>query len=456
MGRDPTIARRCTSISSSIRSTPTWPQVRDLAVAAEERGWAGVWTWDHLSGVDPPAGPRARGLDAAVGPGGGHLPRRARPAGAQPGEPGRRRWWPRWRPRSRRCPAGGCSSASEPGPARPARTPPEQFAVGHQPGHDPERRAALVEYVGVLRQAWAGSLGGAGWVPAARPDAAGDRGRLRPEAGAVAGQVADGMNTHAALPGLEELVESGPSGRPRTPTGSWSRSSPASGPAWLDPDSHRAPPPRRRRRRPPDAGRPPGPRSRRRCRSSGTEPAPRRRQMRGGNGAAPNRGDPPCDRRSRLLLPLLVVAALAAACGGDDGDVEAGEPGDATTTTVDPDTAVSSPRATTDPTTTDRDLGPHRADRRPRRPGAWPRPTSSCPIPRTRTRCSSTSTAASRTATAPGPRPSSSRRPRAHHPGDRRSARRRRPGLHRDRRGPGAGRHPRRPGRRSRARSRRA
>jgi len=29
----------------------TWPQVRDLAVAAEERGYGAVWTGDHLSGV---------------------------------------------------------------------------------------------------------------------------------------------------------------------------------------------------------------------------------------------------------------------------------------------------------------------------------------------------------------------------------------------------------------------
>ena len=29
----------------------TWPELRDLAVAGEERGWAGVWTWDHLSGT---------------------------------------------------------------------------------------------------------------------------------------------------------------------------------------------------------------------------------------------------------------------------------------------------------------------------------------------------------------------------------------------------------------------
>jgi hypothetical protein len=43
----------------------------------------------------------------------------------------------------------------------------------------------------------------------------------------------------------------------------------------------------------------------------------------------------------RLLLPLLLVAALAAACGGDDGDVEAGA--------SDPDTPVSSLAGTADP-----------------------------------------------------------------------------------------------------------
>jgi hypothetical protein len=47
----------------------------------------------------------------------------------------------------------------------------------------------------------------------------------------------------------------------------------------------------------------------------------------------------------RLLLPLLVVTALAGACGGDDGDddVSTAEPGGVTSTTLDPDTAVSSP-----------------------------------------------------------------------------------------------------------------
>src|SRR5688572_4836032 len=62
-------------------------------------------------------------------------------------------------------------------------------------------------------------------------------------------------------------------------------------------------------------------------------------------------------RQLRLLMALSVVLALAAACGGDDGgEVDAGAPGDTgrpdvvTTTTLDPDTAVSSPPVTDDGT----------------------------------------------------------------------------------------------------------
>ncbi len=57
---------------------------------------------------------------------------------------------------------------------------------------------------------------------------------------------------------------------------------------------------------------------------------------------------------TRVLLPLLVIAALAAGCGGDDADeVVAADGGssDSTTTTVDPDTAVSSLPGTDDGST---------------------------------------------------------------------------------------------------------
>ncbi len=50
----------------------------------------------------------------------------------------------------------------------------------------------------------------------------------------------------------------------------------------------------------------------------------------------------------RLLIPLVLVAALAAACGDDGDEVDAGAP--APSTTVDPDSAVSSPAGTIDGT----------------------------------------------------------------------------------------------------------
>ena len=55
----------------------------------------------------------------------------------------------------------------------------------------------------------------------------------------------------------------------------------------------------------------------------------------------------------RILLSLLVVMSLAAACGGDDSDVVAGDGGSNTDANAgDPDTAVSSPPQTDDGTDT--------------------------------------------------------------------------------------------------------
>jgi hypothetical protein len=50
----------------------------------------------------------------------------------------------------------------------------------------------------------------------------------------------------------------------------------------------------------------------------------------------------------RVLLPIALVVTLVAACGDDGDEVEAGDAGAGTSTTQDPDTAVSSPPLTDD------------------------------------------------------------------------------------------------------------
>ncbi|MET0160922.1 MAG: LLM class flavin-dependent oxidoreductase, partial [Acidimicrobiales bacterium] len=137
----------------------TWPQVRDLAVAAEAQGYGGVWTWDHLSGV-------VHGQDhvleawtllsalAAVtsrvmlGP--LVLNQANRDAGVvaqmaatlQAVSGGRLLL--------------GLGAGTSPTGSYVA----EQLALGRVPAHDPERRAALAEYIAVIRQVWAGTVGG--------------------------------------------------------------------------------------------------------------------------------------------------------------------------------------------------------------------------------------------------------------------------------------------------------
>ncbi len=212
-----------------------WAQVRDLAVAAEERGWAGVWTWDHLSGVTHDQRHVLEGwtlLSAIasvttrvmVGPLVLNQANREAPLVAQMAA-------------TLQDVSGGrllLGLGAGTGPT--GAYAPVQHAVGHQPAHDPERRVALVEYVGLLRQAWAGTLGGtAGFLQPSPPPPV-IVAAFGPKLGTIAGQVGDGINTHAGLPGLEGLVDVARS----------SSSDPERflvtvfaglGGAWLDPDS---------------------------------------------------------------------------------------------------------------------------------------------------------------------------------------------------------------------------
>ena len=48
------MSERCGSAPSSGRSTRSWPEFRDAALAAEAAGWDSVWTWDHLLAIFGP------------------------------------------------------------------------------------------------------------------------------------------------------------------------------------------------------------------------------------------------------------------------------------------------------------------------------------------------------------------------------------------------------------------
>jgi alkanesulfonate monooxygenase SsuD/methylene tetrahydromethanopterin reductase-like flavin-dependent oxidoreductase (luciferase family) len=212
-----------------------WSQVRDLALAAEERGWSGVWTWDHLSGTTHDQDHVLEGwtvLSAlaavtsrvALGPLVLNPANRdaslvAQMAATLQDVSGGRLLL-------------GIGAGTGPTGAYAA----EQYAVGRTPAHDPERRDALVEYVGTLRQAWTGTLGGLGGFLPPDPPPPVVVAAFGPKLGAIAGQVGDGLNTHAALPGLEALVDVARSSS-REPDAYLVTAFAGIAPAWLDPDS---------------------------------------------------------------------------------------------------------------------------------------------------------------------------------------------------------------------------
>ena len=111
----------------------------------------------------------------------------------------------------------------------------EQVAVGRQPARDPERRAALAEYVATIRSAWAGTLGGVGGFLRPDPPPPVVVAAFGPKLAAIAGEVADGINTQAALPDLEGVVAAA-RGASADPDRFLVTVFAGFGPPWLDPD----------------------------------------------------------------------------------------------------------------------------------------------------------------------------------------------------------------------------
>ena len=213
----------------------SWPQVRDLAVAAEARGWDGVWTWDHLSGVVHGQDHVLEGWTllsalAAVtervmlGP--LVLNQANRDAGVVA----------QMAATLQEVSGGRLLLGLGAGTSPTGSYAGEQFALGRQPAHDPERRAALVDHIATIRSAWAGTVGGVGGFLRPDPPPPIIVAAFGPKLAAIAGEVADGINTQAALPDLEGVVAAA-RGSSADPERFLVTVFAGLGPQWLDPDS---------------------------------------------------------------------------------------------------------------------------------------------------------------------------------------------------------------------------
>jgi alkanesulfonate monooxygenase SsuD/methylene tetrahydromethanopterin reductase-like flavin-dependent oxidoreductase (luciferase family) len=181
-----------------------WRNLRDAAVAADEAGFDGVWTWDHLMGSVHRAGHvlecwtiltaiAALTQHVAIGP------LVLNVANRHPGTLAVMAATLQQVSRGRLLLGLGAGGG--------AGTPysAEQRAFGRQVGPDAARRRQVEEAASVLRQVWSGGPG-SGFI---RPDPAPPIiiGAFGPKMAALAGRVGDGINTQAQHPQLPGLLQ---------------------------------------------------------------------------------------------------------------------------------------------------------------------------------------------------------------------------------------------------------
>jgi alkanesulfonate monooxygenase SsuD/methylene tetrahydromethanopterin reductase-like flavin-dependent oxidoreductase (luciferase family) len=194
----------------------TWVNLRDAALAAEEAGFDGLWTWDHLAGQSHRA---SRVLEcwttlSALAP---IVPRVAlgplvlNVANRRPGVLATAA------ATLQEISGGRLLLGLGAGGGRTVPYPAEQLATGVAVPADPVRRQQVVETAAVLRQLWTGvavpmagehhSLGSATGFIVPEPAPPIIIGAFGPKMAAVAGAAGDGINTHASARGLPALLD---------------------------------------------------------------------------------------------------------------------------------------------------------------------------------------------------------------------------------------------------------
>jgi alkanesulfonate monooxygenase SsuD/methylene tetrahydromethanopterin reductase-like flavin-dependent oxidoreductase (luciferase family) len=179
-----------------------WPDLRAAAVAADEAGFDGLWTWDHLRDPDDdhgPGVPEAWTVLTALAEATRRVmlgPLVLNVANRHPGVLANMA-------ATLQAVSGGRLLLGL-GAGGHRRTPyaAEQAAIGQTVERDAVRAQRVVDAIGLLRRLWAGEHG------FLRPDPPPPIivGGFGPRMAAIAGQHGDGWNTQAMHPQLGELV----------------------------------------------------------------------------------------------------------------------------------------------------------------------------------------------------------------------------------------------------------
>ncbi len=184
----------------------SWSQMREAALCAENAGFGGIWTWDHLAGS-------VHGQDrvleswtvlsalAAVVPRVMLGPCVLNVANRPPG--------------TLAVMAAALQEVSEGrlllgiGAGGGPRTPyaAEQRALGRSVPGDAQRRRQVEEAIRVLREVWSGRRDGVGGFLRPAPPPPIIVGGFGPKMAELAGQLADGLNIPATAPRLTELLD---------------------------------------------------------------------------------------------------------------------------------------------------------------------------------------------------------------------------------------------------------
>ncbi len=183
----------------------TWDELREAALASEESGFDGVWTWDHLAGSvhHAPSVLECWTALCALAVTVQRLTVGSLVLNAANRDPGTLAVMAAT---LQQVSHGRLLLGMGAGGGRETPYAAEQHALGRRVPGDRARRSQLEAAVAELRRVWTGSAGGATGFLRPEPPPPVIVGAFGPKMAELAGRVGDGVNLQAGHPALEQLV----------------------------------------------------------------------------------------------------------------------------------------------------------------------------------------------------------------------------------------------------------